>query len=88
VIVSADEPVASREDLLVLVGLLRQQNAALAEQVAVQAEHIARLETDNEWLRARVGELERRLNRNSGNSNLPPSTDVFGLCRSKSHRRW
>jgi transposase len=77
-IVSAAEPVASREDLLVLVGLLREQNAALAEQNAVLVERCERLEAENERLTARVAELERRLGRNSGNSNLPPSTDVFG----------
>ena len=30
-----------------------------------------------EELKARVADLERRLGRNSGNSNLPPSSDVF-----------
>lgn len=75
---SAAEPVASREDLLVLVGLLREQNAALAEQNAALLERVAQQDAEIERLRARVAELERRLGRNSGNSDLPPSTDVFG----------
>jgi transposase len=90
VIVSAAEPVASREDLLVLVGLLREQNAAVAErcalleeQNAALAERCASLEAENQQLRARVAELERRLGRNSGNSNLPPSMDAFGRPRAE-----
>ena len=35
----------------------------------------ARLVEANEWLEARVGELERRLSRSSRNSSLPPSQD-------------
>lgn len=52
----------------------------------MQTEHIARLEAANKQLRVRVAELERRLNRNSGNSNLPPSTDVFGRPRRSRNR--
>jgi transposase len=85
VIVSDADPVTSREDLLVLIGLLREQNAALAERCALLEEQNALLtercellQAENKQLRARVAELERRLGRNSGNSNLPPSTDVFG----------
>ena len=55
---------ASREDLLVLVGLLQRQNEELAAA--------------NERLTARVAELERRLGRNSSNSSMPPSSDTFG----------
>jgi transposase len=68
---------ASREDLLVLVGLLQRQNEELAAA--------------NERLTARVAELERRLGRNSGNSSMPPSSDTFGRPekkpQSKSGRR-
>ncbi|MFC7588292.1 DUF6444 domain-containing protein [Nonomuraea antimicrobica] len=42
-----------------------------------QRETIARLEETVDRLTARVGELERRLGRNSGNSSLPPSSDTF-----------
>ncbi|MFD5513948.1 DUF6444 domain-containing protein [Streptomyces sp. NPDC127051] len=55
---------ASREDLLVLAGLLQRQNEELAAA--------------NERVAARVAELERRLGRNSGNSSMPPSSDAFG----------
>lgn len=81
---SAAEPVTSREDLLTLIRLLREQNAALTERCAqwearnaVLEERYARLEAENERLSVRVAELERRLGRNSGNSSKPPSSDVF-----------
>jgi hypothetical protein len=66
------EPAASREDLLALVVMLCEQNASLAGRCAL-------LEAQNEQLTARVAELERRLNRNSNNSNFPSSQDAFGL---------
>jgi transposase len=69
---AAAEPAASREDLLSLIAVLREQNVVLAERCAG-------LEEQNERLTARVAELERRLDRNSKNSNFPPSQDVFGL---------
>ncbi|MGI5515993.1 IS66 family transposase [Streptomyces sp. CA-106131] len=89
----AAESAASREDLLALIALLREQNVALAERCALLEERNTVLETRaalledqnaqlaaaNERLTKRVVELERRLNRNSGNSNFPPSQDVFGL---------
>jgi transposase len=53
----------SREDLLALI--------------AVQQRQIDELKEVNDRLRARVAELERRLGRNSGNSSMPPSSDVF-----------
>jgi transposase len=62
--VPAELDAVSREDLLALIGLLQRQNAALAEANVVLA--------------ARVAELEKRVGRDSGNSNMPPSTDVFG----------
>ncbi|WP_127354342.1 IS66 family transposase [Actinacidiphila soli] len=83
---AAAEPAASREDLLALIAVLREQNAALAERCALLEERGALLEDQNAQLAAanerltkRVAELERRLGRNSGNSNFPPSQDVFGL---------
>jgi transposase len=69
---AAAEPAVSREDLLTLIAVLREQNVVLAERCAG-------LEEQNERLTARVAELERRLDRNSKNSNFPPSQDVFGL---------
>jgi hypothetical protein len=69
---AAAEPAASREDLLMLIAVLREQNVVLAERCAG-------IEEQNERLTARVAELERRLDRNSKNSNFPPSQDVFGL---------
>jgi transposase len=74
---AAAEPAASCEDLLTLVAVLREQNVVLAERCAG-------LEEQNERLTARVAELERRLDRNSKNSNLPPSQDVFGLPKDES----
>lgn len=58
---------ASREDLLALIGLLREQIEALSAANAALTE--------------RVAELERKAGRNSGNSNMPPSTDVFGRSK-------
>ena len=46
---------------------------------------IARLELENAWLRERIGELERRLGLNSGNSGKPPSSD--GLKKPARERR-
>ena len=46
---------------------------------------IVRLELENAWLRERIGELERRLGLNSGNSGKPPSSD--GLKKPSSERR-
>lgn len=75
---------ASREELLALIGVLQDQNTLLRGQIAelkadnqaLRADN-ARLRDDNERLTARVGELERRLGRNSTNSSLPPSSDRF-----------
>jgi transposase len=67
----------SREDLLALITLLQDQNTQLTAQIAALEEHNAALAAENERLTARVAELERRLNRNSGNSSLPPSSDRF-----------
>lgn len=72
VLVSVAELVPLRGDLLTLIGLLEEQNAALAARAERQDAEIDRL-------LARVAELERRLSRNSKNSNTPPSQDVFGL---------
>ena len=76
---TAAEPAASREDLLTLIAVLREQNVVLAERCAGLEEQNERLVVANERLTARVAELERRLDRNSKNSNFPPSQDVFGL---------
>lgn len=76
---SAGEPV-SREDLLVVIGLLQRQNEemAAANERSVEA---------NERLTVRVAELERRLGRNSGNSSMPPSSDTFGRPEKKPRAR-
>jgi hypothetical protein len=76
---TAAEPAASREDLLALIAVLREQNAALAAQNVALEARAETLVVANERLTARVAELERRLDRNSKNSNFPPSQDVFGL---------
>ena len=68
---SAGLEAASREDLLALIGLLQ-----LRERV--QEERVAALLAANAVLTARVAELEKRTSRHSGNSNMPPSMDVFG----------
>ena len=62
---------ASREDLLALIGLLQRREREQGEQIAA-------LLAANAVLTERVAELERKAGRNSGNSNMPPSTDVFG----------
>ena len=76
---AAAEPAVSREDLLTLIAVLREQNVVLAERCAGLEDQNERLVVANERLTARVAELERRLDRNSKNSNFPPSQDVFGL---------
>jgi len=53
----------SREDLLALIALQQRQIEDLKATVAEQADRIA--------------QLGRRLGRNSGNSSMPPSSDVF-----------
>ena len=68
---------ASREELLVLIGVLQDQNTLLRGQVAQLQADNETLRADNERLTARVDELERRLGRNSGNSSLSPSSDRF-----------
>jgi len=74
---------ASREELLALIGLVqRQVTAAEARAEAAEAQ-AAELAAANERLTARVAELERRLGRNSGNSSMPPSSDVFGRPEKK-----
>lgn len=67
---SADEPAASREDLLALIAVLREQNMARAQRCADLEEH-------NERLTAGVVKLERPLSHDSNNSCTPPSSDVF-----------
>src|SRR5262249_37668613 len=53
----------SREDLLALIAVQQRRIEVLEATVAEQAERIAR--------------LERQIGRNSGNSSMPPSSDVF-----------
>jgi transposase len=76
VLVSSAFESASREDLLAVIGLLQRQVEAAEAQAA-------ELAAANERLTARVAELERRLGRNSSNSSMPPSTDVFGRPEKK-----
>lgn len=74
---------ASREDLLTLIGLLQRQVAAAEARAEAAEARAAELAVANEWLTARVAELEQRLGRNSGNSSMPPSSDVFGRPEKK-----
>ncbi|MFJ9483991.1 IS66 family transposase [Streptomyces mirabilis] len=74
---------ASREDLLTLIGLLQRQVAAAEARAEAAEAQAAELVVANERLTARVAELERRLGRNSGNSSMPPSSDVFGRPEKK-----
>lgn len=83
---SAGWEAASREDLLALIGLLQRQEQVHKEQIAellaanaALTEANAALTEAHAVLVRRVAELEKKVNRNSGNSNMPPSTDVFGL---------
>jgi len=57
-----------RETVVAVLLELSAQNASLRCQVAELSERLARQDE-------RIAELERRLNRNSGNSSLPPSQD-------------
>lgn len=70
-LVSAGLEAASREDLLALIELLQRQELHHRAEIAV-------LREQNAVLTARVAELEKKAGRNSGNSNMPPSTDAFG----------
>ncbi len=62
----------------------RPSYGELEALVAAQAATIAELRAENAALRERVVELERRLNRDSGNSSMPPSSDP---PRSRAERR-
>jgi transposase len=79
--VSAGLEAASREDLLALIGLLQRQEQASQEQIVELRAANAALAEANAVLTARVAELEKKAGRNSGNSNMPPSTDVFGRAK-------
>jgi hypothetical protein len=81
---AAAEPAASREDLLTLIAVLREQNVVLAGRCAGLEEQNEHMVVANEQLTARVAELERRLDRNSKSSNFPPSQDVFSLRKDES----
>jgi transposase len=78
---------ASREDLLTLIGVLQRQVAAAEARAEAAEAQAAELAVANERLTARVAELERRLGRNSGNSSMPPSSDVFGRPEKKPQPR-
>jgi transposase len=78
---------ASREDLLMLIGLLQRQVAAAEVRAEAAEAQAAELAVANERLTARMAELERRLGRNSGNSSMPPSSDVFGRPEKKPQPR-
>jgi transposase len=78
VLVSAGWEVASREDLLALIGLLQRQEQVYKEQIAELRAATVALTEANAVLAKRVAELEKKTGRNSGNSNMPPSADVFG----------
>jgi transposase len=82
----AGGPSGSAEELAVLVGRLRTENADLRTENAEQAAVIGEL-------RERVGQLERRLGADSQSSSRPPSTDApyrkpkGGSSRKKSDRK-
>jgi transposase len=57
-----------RETVVAVLLELSAQNASLRRQVAELGERLTKQDE-------RIAELERRLNRNSGNSSLPPSQD-------------
>jgi transposase len=69
----------STEELLKRIETLGR---ALLERDA----EIAKLSKENSELKAKIGELERRLNQNSSNSSKPPSTDGFNRPQPKSLR--
>ena len=71
-------------ELLALVVELQRE---LAEVRAEKDRELAELRAENTVLRARVAELEARLNANSRNSSKPPSSDGLGKPTPKSLRR-
>ena len=81
-LVSVGLEAASREDLLVLIGLLQRQEQEQRAELAALREQNTTLREQNAALAVRVAELEKKIGRNSGNSNMPPSTDVFGRPKS------
>ena len=62
---------------------LKQENAALRSAYEGQKGVIAKLEQTIAQLVARIDDLERRLNLNSGNSSKPPSSDGLKKPRAK-----
>ena len=56
---------------------LREENRVQREQIRVQQEQLAERDALVEQLLTRVQTLEERLNKNSYNSHLPPSSDRF-----------
>ena len=56
---------------------LRAENARLRMLLEDKDAQIAALETQNAELAEQVARLERLISRNSGNSSMPPSTDVL-----------
>jgi len=62
--------------LRVELDALRAENALLVEKSASQA-------GDIETLTRRIAALEKRLGKNSENSSLPPSSDLFGPKKDK-----
>ena len=59
----------------------------LSQQVQKLLEEIEALRKENNFLRERVAELEKRLNLNSSNSSKPPSSDGFKKPAPKSLRQ-
>lgn len=57
--------------------MLRAENAALREEVAVLQRELSAFKGQIETMARTIAELEKKLGRNSKNSSMPPSSDIF-----------
>ena len=74
----AEEPQRSRIELQGDVDSLRSENEALRFEIDSLRLQNTTLAKQVEVLTTKIAELEKRLGRNSSNSSLSPSSDLFG----------
>ena len=74
----AEEPQRSRIELQSDVDSLRSENEALHFEIDSLQLQNTTLAKQVEVLTTKIAELEKRLGRNSSNSSLSPSSDLFG----------
>ncbi|CAJ63309.1 Putative transposase [Frankia alni ACN14a] len=76
---SADQPAPSYDELVALIGMLRQEVAEARRQAADAVEALAQAT-------AEISELKARLGKNSRNSSKPPSSEGLAKPAPKSRR--